>query len=351
MAQKGSDKSKRPTKTFISFSSFASTSSLNESEKSTSFGSPVYEGDDMALLAASKKLLKKDPLTKTKAINEVLCCFQNLEPYALSEDVALLEGKAKEFLPFFVYAYPRLALDNSRKIREQLNCILAKIIKINKKLLQPYMNTLIGHWWLLTADPIEDVRMEAIRCFEEAIPKKKRQSVLHFLAPSLLECLGAILNAMTTASPTDEDEQEKIERVLNSLFGCLKNLMIVFDVHQNDNLRNHYITIVSEKLCLQSIQSPLPLVQKGMFSLLNTMVVTPGTESIIASYLLPSSTRKSGSIIFQILECFAESSASVIDSVMECFLAFIGAADVASVLWSNGFSIHKVLLMTQYLHC
>ena len=49
------------------------------------------------------------------------------------------------------------------------------------------MKSLIGYWWVSTADPFSDVSGLAQRCLDSAFPgKKKRETVLLFLAPSIL---------------------------------------------------------------------------------------------------------------------------------------------------------------------
>ena len=247
-------------------------------------------------------------------------------------------NKLKAFLPHFVYAYPRLAMDNNRKVREQLNAILSSIIRREKKILQPFMKSLIGYWWFLTADTAEEVRAQAIACFEEAIPRKKRPAVLHFLAPSLLDCLRTwILGDPGPKSASDEEEAEKWERVTVSLYGCIGNLIAALDADQNTSLSSSYEAILSEKSVLTSLQSPSPVIKQSMLSLLHALATSPGTAAIASSLLAPApNARKLRPVAAQLLETLAESSAVVAASALDCLLGILCNPVVAAAFWSSG---------------
>ena len=54
--------------------------------------------------------------------------------------------------------YPKLAVDNNRKIRENLSQSLLNIINfIDKKDLTLYMFKIFGYWWILISDPDNEV--------------------------------------------------------------------------------------------------------------------------------------------------------------------------------------------------
>lgn len=104
-----------------------------------------------------KKLLKKDSTTKLKALSEIQSIFFSppalSSPSQSSDDVVNPHGLSllPQFLPFFVYVYLRLSLDNDRKVRESLNQTLLTLIKLNKREFQIYMKVLIGSWWMATS--------------------------------------------------------------------------------------------------------------------------------------------------------------------------------------------------------
>lgn len=135
---------------------------------------PVYTGFDNDFTVISKKLLKKDSTTKLKAFNELI------EVLSRSDK----QSSIADFIPYFIYVYLRLSLDNDRKLRELLNIALYSIIingeKVEKdrKILGPYMKALIGHLWVNTSDSCSEVSRAALRAFNQAIPAGKKNQRL-----------------------------------------------------------------------------------------------------------------------------------------------------------------------------
>ena len=197
---------------FISFSQVASAAStstpttLFASTTNTSYGhetlsiglQPVYTGSDTDLMVISKKLLKKDSVTKIKAFSELIDVLNSRSIVRLRmnesedamdnnhHDVEVFCSVVEEFVPFFGYVFVRVVLDNDRKVRELLfTSLLAMVyalmpvpastkgsIAINATRLMgqdslgAYLKTLIGPWWMATADPCLEVANTAILAFE-----------------------------------------------------------------------------------------------------------------------------------------------------------------------------------------
>ena len=152
--------------------SFSSSSSNkdDDDDATTSGLQPVYTGFDPELQVVSKKLLKKDVVTKTKAFAELIDALARRNPATDGTDAA------EEFLPYFGYAYLRVTLDNDRKVRELLQRALLALVQALMPVpaaakgsiaanfaaltasLGPYLRALIGPWWMATADPCPEVR-------------------------------------------------------------------------------------------------------------------------------------------------------------------------------------------------
>jgi hypothetical protein len=190
---------------FISFGEVSSLSKIatsvdsNDSSikgpalKSSSGGNvqPVYTGFDNDFAVVSKKLLKKDSTTKLKAFNELIELTNRSDKKSAIAD----------FVPYFIYVYLRISLDNDRKLRELLNIALLSIIvntdkqEEGRRVLGPYMKALIGHWYLNAADSCNEVARAATKAFESAIPKGKRNQRLLALSPFILQHLTKNLAA------------------------------------------------------------------------------------------------------------------------------------------------------------
>jgi hypothetical protein len=189
--------------------------------------SPVYAGSDADLAVASKKLMKKDSVTRLKAFGEVL---------------AVLEDRGSnviyDFLPHFVYIYLRLATDDERRVREQISNVLTGIASVDKRALGPFMKTLIGPWWALTADPCAEVAAAASAAFKKAIPPKKRAQVLVYLSSHILQHVNRNLSQKPDtlsdmAVCTREEAEERFERVVGSSITCTGRLVTALSPEEN----------------------------------------------------------------------------------------------------------------------
>jgi hypothetical protein len=225
------DRTNQP-KVFISFGDvaggFRPSQAETYDEKRSS--APMYTGSDHELAVIAKKLLKRDHTTKLKAVQDL--------PHALK---GKSEHVVAEFLTYFVYCFPRLCLDDSRAIRQQLTWAIDAVVSVEKRLLAPHMNSLIGPWWMLTGDPAPEVAESALSAFNTAIPPKKRQPVLAHLAPHILKeseknlrCRRETLCDMSVTTAAEADE--RLERVLISTFAAVGKLMTTLTEEQNQQL-------------------------------------------------------------------------------------------------------------------
>lgn len=185
---------------FISFSQVTSSASpttfSSSATSNTSYGhetssiglQPVYTGSDTDLLVISKKLLKKDAVTKIKAFSELVDVLNSRSIVSdnNNHDVDVFCSVVEEFVPFFGYVFVRVVLDNDRKVRELLFKSLLAIVHalmpvpsstkgsiainatrlMGQDSLGAYLKTLIGPWWMATADPCSEVANAAILAFE-----------------------------------------------------------------------------------------------------------------------------------------------------------------------------------------
>lgn len=159
---------------------------------------PVYTGSDADLMVISKKLLKKDSTTKLKSFNELVELINRVDK----------QQAIPEFIPYFVYVYLRVSLDNDRKLRELLNiALLSMIVNTDKqeerrKMLGPYMKTLIGHLWTNAADSCSEVSRASIKVFNAAIPSEKRNQRLIALSPFILKYVAKNLASQVSLCST-----------------------------------------------------------------------------------------------------------------------------------------------------
>ena len=236
---------------FISFSDVSGSSLASSSSSSygggdrsrgaatwtnvSSITSPVYTGSNATLQQLSKKLLKKDTITRRKGLQEIQDIFSALTTIDEEDHESL--STVIDFIPHFCYVYERLWQDTDRGIRELLQMLLLIIIRCvaessDKQALGPFMKVLIGPWRVACADPCSEVSMAAKNAWKSAIPGvKKRQKVMYFLFPCYIRFVQRILESPTldtlpeppgASAMTSEETQERLDRVNISAVGSLE---------------------------------------------------------------------------------------------------------------------------------
>ena len=193
---------------------------------------PCSDNGDPELTIISKKLLKQSNVTKTKSFSELRAVLES------PRGALVLPG----FIPFFTYAYHRIILDNDRRIRQELNDVLSLMMSIDKKAFQPYMQDLIGPWWVACCDVSSPTGASAAyHCLESAFPAKKRLDVLLYLAPSVLryvdDKLGQSVETLSDLSScSPEEAEERFERVTESCLVSLARLINTLPAVSNSQL-------------------------------------------------------------------------------------------------------------------
>lgn len=254
---------------------------MDSYDKKTAVSSvPLYTGDDNDLAAVSKKVMKKDPTTKLKAMQELGDILQSKPEHSIAE-----------FMSFFVHCFSKLCLEDSRTVREKLCSSIDAITSVEKRLLGPHMKTLIGPWWMLTGDPAAEVADKAYGAFCSAIPPKKRQQVLvHLSAPILGEAVRNMQQRPDTLSDmsvaTAQEAEERLERVLVSTLASISKFVSLLAPEQNYSLLKAaegdeqeeqseavcYRDLFNDKLWSKCLGSKYASVRKATYQLLDCVL-------------------------------------------------------------------------------
>lgn len=121
---------------FVSFSDVVTPSHIEgDILRNASHLSPIYRGSDSDLAVAAKKMIKKDVTTKLKAFHEVI---------SIIKDETKGHVLLTDFLPYFAHIFPRIVMENDRKVRETLFAVLIAVIEVDKTSLTPFMTHIIG---------------------------------------------------------------------------------------------------------------------------------------------------------------------------------------------------------------
>ncbi|KAL0910784.1 hypothetical protein M5K25_018871 [Dendrobium thyrsiflorum] len=183
----------------IGFGGYVGSSKI-ESSSSTE-ESPSFLNVDNEVAQHLKRLGRKDPTTKVKALTALCLLFKQKS----SEEVM-------QIVPQWAYEYKRLLLDYNRDVRRATHDTMATLVAVVRRGLAPHLKSLMGPWWFAQFDPIPEVSQAARCSLEVAFPApEKRFDALVLCLDSIFVYLDENLkltpNAMSDkATPMDELE-------------------------------------------------------------------------------------------------------------------------------------------------
>ncbi|RYH23428.1 hypothetical protein EON65_17865, partial [archaeon] len=219
---------------FISFSDVTGTNEDNTEQQSTTApissnaspkAVPVYQGSHAELGMHCKKVLKKDQVTKVKALQEMA----SIITVEAAQDSDLIPG----FLPYFSFLFPKIALENEWRVRERFCQLLQSILLVDKKSLISYMKEIIGPWWQMLNDSSNEVKQAYCTAFQGAFAPRKRLMLVSQLTDPILN--HAVKFALIqpqelkeiNVGMSEEELTEKLERLIISNFNGLSELLKV----------------------------------------------------------------------------------------------------------------------------
>ena len=222
----------------------------------------MYTGQDGDLSVACKKLFKKDPVTRVKALCEISGLLEDRGPDIFPD-----------FISFFVYAYNRIILDNHRLIVEQLNSILMQLVNIHRPGFKPFMRELIGPWWVSTCDVYTKSAEIASAAFERAFPSQEQ--ALQNFSSSILSTVRT--NLSMTASDVDDavdDAGEYLERIQAMSLSALQKFIVCLSREANVAVHQegHYSAIFGGlPFWRETLSSSRPRIRRHAMELLTAV--------------------------------------------------------------------------------
>ncbi|QSZ33137.1 hypothetical protein DSL72_002723 [Monilinia vaccinii-corymbosi] len=109
---------------------------------------------DANVVVSFKNLSKKDGTTKSKALEDLRTFIQAQPNEQGGAEEAILEA--------WVNVYPRVAIDNSRRVRELSHSIQYELLKSARKRMEKYIPKIVGSWLAGTYDKDRAVARSAI---------------------------------------------------------------------------------------------------------------------------------------------------------------------------------------------
>ncbi|TPX32340.1 hypothetical protein SmJEL517_g04547 [Synchytrium microbalum] len=205
------------------------------SSSGTAFGAAVPTDDldqlDAEIKVLFKKLQKREPVTKVKAL-------EDLSVYISQQE----SDQAAKILSSWPKVYTKLSTDADRKVRETTNAVHLAIVKKVGKKLATILKEITGSWLCCLYDSSKEVVRVANEALQTAFPNPAKRTelliyaqkdILQYISENVLEETAETMSDPRYTSP--EDMASKYARVVS---GCnLVLCMLVESLSAEEQLK------------------------------------------------------------------------------------------------------------------
>ncbi|XP_016541797.1 E3 ubiquitin-protein ligase listerin isoform X2 [Capsicum annuum] len=168
-----------------------------------------------------KRLARKDPTTKLKALASLSQLFQ--------------QKTAKEIIPIisqWAFEYKKLLLDYNREVRRATHDTMTNLVGVVGRDVAPYLKSLMGPWWFSQFDSAYEVSQAAKGSFQAAFPAQdKRLDVLILYTSEIFryieENLKLTPQSMSDKNVASDELEEMHKQVVSSSLLALATLLDV----------------------------------------------------------------------------------------------------------------------------
>ncbi|PVH85921.1 hypothetical protein DL98DRAFT_557422 [Cadophora sp. DSE1049] len=190
---------------------------------------------DANVVVAFKNLSKKDGTTKSKAL-------EDLRAYVQAHPFEQDGGVEDAVLEAWVKFYPRISIDNSRRVRELSHILQFELLKSARKRMEKYIPKIVGSWLGGTYDRDRAVARAAndgTKSFLDTpakmalFYKRCEVPILDFAQEALEETAQTLSDERTMSA---DDMQAKYFRVIGSSISLISNLLSTLD---KDTILSH----------------------------------------------------------------------------------------------------------------
>ncbi|KAH8592873.1 hypothetical protein B0O99DRAFT_547891 [Bisporella sp. PMI_857] len=205
---------------FTGFGVSAASSSLSYLSNPSDFSS-ISDGN---VVVSFKNLSKKDGTTKSKALDD-LRTYVQAHPYEIDG------GVEEAILEAWVAFYPRISVDNSRRVRELSHNLQYELLKSARKRMEKHIPKVVGSWLAGTYDRDKAVSRAASDGVASFLDNQKKVLILWTrcqvqILDYALEALNETPQSLSDERiTTAEDMKSKYYRVIGSSLSLVLNLL------------------------------------------------------------------------------------------------------------------------------
>ncbi|KAL4572514.1 hypothetical protein LXL04_019293 [Taraxacum kok-saghyz] len=308
--------------TAVGFGGYVGSSRIETSTPITQDADSSFVDIDGELAQHLKRLARKDPTTKLKALTTLSTLFTQ----KTAKDVSPI-------IPQWAFEYKKLLLDYNREVRRATHETMANLVTTVGRDLAPHLKSLMGPWWFSQFDAVHEVSQAAKRSFQAAFPVQvKRLNALLLCTDDMFMYLEENLK-LTPQSMSDKavalDElQEMHQQVISSSLLALSTLLDVLTNQKQENSNSELKPALKAKTSAISHGEKLFSVHKCFMDFLKSPnpCIRSASYSVIRCYVknLPHILNESNikTIAPSILGSFQEKDPTCHSSMWEAMLLF-----------------------------
>ncbi|KAI0010945.1 hypothetical protein F4779DRAFT_575304 [Xylariaceae sp. FL0662B] len=260
------------SKAFTSFgsSSFGAFSTTSSSANLSYLAEPpdFSSISDANVVVSLKNLLKKDATTKAKALEDLVTYVQ-ARPYEQNG------GTEEPILEAWVQMYPRISIDNSRRVRELSHVLQLELMKSARKRMERYVPKIVSSWLSGTFDrdrTVSRVATEGLASFlttpEKVLQfwKRCQTQILDYASDTIKETPDTLSDGRSTST---DDAEAKYYRVLGSSLALVLNLLQKLGTSELEKSQDNYDSFFEHDKVWTSVTSNDAVVRRLSCQLLS----------------------------------------------------------------------------------
>lgn len=220
----------------IGFGGYLGNSKIESSSSREEY--PSFLNVDNEVAQHLKRLARKDPITKVKALTALSSLFKQKS----SEDLV-------QIVPQWAYEYKRLLLDYNREVRRATHDTMTALVAVVRRGLAPHLKSLMGPWWFSQFDPIPEVSQAARCSLETAFPaSEKRFDALILCVDSIFVYLDENLKLTPHAISDKATPMDELEDMHHRVISCsLMAIATLIDILLSKELETNSENIMIEQ--------------------------------------------------------------------------------------------------------
>lgn len=229
---------------------------------------PSFAGiADPHVVVSFKNVLKKDSTTKAKGLEELI---SHTQAHPFDKD----GGVEEALLGVWVQIYPRVSIDNSRRVRELSHNLQFELVKSARKRMEKHIPTIVGAWLAGLYDRDRVVSRAANHGLSSFLStpektlgfwKKCHNQILDYAIDGIQETQDTLSDERST---TKEDAEAKYFRVVTASLSLVLSLLQKMPDDDIAKLESRYADFFAEETVWKSITFSDSSVRKTVCQLL-----------------------------------------------------------------------------------